>query len=108
MASGYADVLFSGPQPSTVGFTEQSAFRHYLQCLRSQVASARRASFDDTADAHERALDEADTLLSSLHAVGIRGQFRDFRSCIDSNRGALAVLRAMRGPTLRRRWNDLQ
>jgi hypothetical protein len=103
----HAEILFSGPQPSTVGFTEQAAFRHYLHCLRAQVRGARRPSFDETAAAHEAALDEADSLLSSLHEVGIRGQLRDFRNCLDANRGALAVLRATRGPMLRRQWDVL-
>ena len=41
MGSHYADVLFQGPQPTTVQFPEPQAFRHYLQCLRSQVEAAR-------------------------------------------------------------------
>lgn len=107
LGSQYADVLFAGTQPSTVGFGEQSAFRHYLRSLYSQTVSSRRATFDETVDAHEQALDFAEDLLTRLHAAGVRGQRRDFRDCIDSNRAALAVLQTNRGPMLRRHWADL-
>ncbi|MEP0873899.1 hypothetical protein NDA01_29765 [Trichocoleus desertorum AS-A10] len=105
--SNYADILFQGPQPSSVGFTEQAAFRHYLQCLRGQVTNARRTTFNDTVDAHEKALDTAETLLESLHNIGVRGQHRDFKEVVDTNRAALSVLRATRGPILRRYWDRL-
>src|SRR5262249_31079568 len=54
MGSTYADILFQGPQPSTVQFTEQAAFRHYLHCLRHQAMEARRPTFDQTVAAHEQ------------------------------------------------------
>ncbi len=105
--SAHADVLFSGVQPTTVRWTEQSAFRHYLQTLWSQVKGARLGTFDDTADAHERLLDAAESLLLNLQGVGVRGQLRDFRDAIDVNRAALSVIRSSRGPMLRRKWSTL-
>lgn len=105
--SEYASILFSGPQPSTLNFTEQAAFRHYLQCLHRQVDESRRDTFDTTCDYHERSLDKAETLLTRLHAAGVRGQARDFHDAIDVGRAALAVLRKSRGPLLRRKWNQL-
>lgn len=105
--SSYANNLFSGPQPTTVPFSEQSAFRHYLECLRNQVLNARQNSFDATIEAHESLLVEAETLLTRFHSVGIRGQMRDFREIIDVNRAALAVLRTGIGPRLRRFWTEL-
>lgn len=107
LGSKYADVLFSGAQPTSIKWTEQAAFRHYLRCLATQTSAARRATFDETADAHERALEAAETLLATLHAVGVKGQLRDFHECVDVNRAALAVLRSNRGPVLRRKWDTL-
>ena len=46
--STYAAALFSGVQPSSVGFGEQEAFRHYLQCMLHQARGVRAATFDAT------------------------------------------------------------
>jgi hypothetical protein len=105
--SPYASILFGGQQPSSVGFTEQTAFRHYLHCLRGQCAAASLNTYDDTVAAHESLLNDAQTLLATLHAAGIKGQLRDFREIIDVNRAALSVLTATRAPILRRRWSDI-
>jgi len=107
MGSAYADLFFSGVQPTSVGWSEQTAFRHYLQCLWFQTRSSRQSTFEDTADAHERALDVAEDLLATLQSVGVRGQLRDFRESIDVNRAALSVIRSTRGPVLRRKWSNL-
>jgi len=104
---GYASALFSGQQPSSMAFSEQDAFRHYLHSLRGQVSAAEANSFDATRDYHARQLDDAETLLTTLRASGVRGQNRDFADAIDSNRAALAVLDSTRGPILRRRWSTL-
>lgn len=106
-ARSYAEILFQGPQPSTVEFTEQAAFRHYLRCLRSQTVEAQRPTFEETITAHEQILDTAESLLEQLHGVGVTGGDRDFLDMIDVNRAALAVLRSNRGPILRRRWSTL-
>lgn len=107
LANNYATVLFQGTQPTTGGFTEPLAFRHYLQCLRDQVVNSKKHTFDATAAAHEQQLDQAESLLSRLHAAGIRGQHRDFSEAIDANRAALNVLRSDRRPMLNRYWTDL-
>ena len=104
---GYASVLFGGAQPSSVGFSEQMAFRHYLNCLRGQVLAAERPTFDETVAAHRELLDNAETLLSMLSASGIRGQQRDFSNIIDVNRAALELFVSLRGAMLRRRWVSL-
>lgn len=103
----YSAPLFSGPQPSAVGFTEQSAFRHYLHCLRIQCEEASAASFDDAVTAHEASLNAAEALLATLSAAGIRGQTRDFTDIVDVNRAALVVLTSTRAPLLRRKWATL-
>lgn len=104
---GYATALFSGAQPSSVGFSEQSAFRHYLHCLRGQVLASEKQTFDETVAAHRESLDNAEALLSTLSASGIRGQQRDFTDMIDVNRAALELFISLRGAVLRRRWAGL-
>lgn len=100
----YVGNLFSGTQPSTVGFTEQSAFRHYLYALFHQSRDAGAASFDETVALHGTLLDQAESLMETLAEQGVRGQQRDFSEIIDVNRGALASLVNTRGPMLRREW----
>ena len=104
---GFASALFSGPAPSSVGFTEQAAFRHYLHALRGQNVTAVRDSFDETCASHEQLLNTAGELLARLTAGGIRGQLRDFTEILDVNRAALELTRSMRGATLRRSWSRL-
>jgi len=104
---GYARRLFEGPQPTTVGFSEQLAFRHYLHALRGQVQALDSASYDEARAATDGLLDGAEDLLRTLSTAGVRGQQRDFSAAIDVNRAALALLDSMRGPILRRRWRSL-
>lgn len=70
---GYAAQLFAGAQPSSVGFTEQSAFRHYLHSLRAQVQGTTKDSFDETLSTHEELLEEAEKLLGVLVAGAFEG-----------------------------------
>jgi hypothetical protein len=104
---GYARHLFEGSQPTTVGFSEQLAFRHYLHTMRGQVQTLEHASYDEARAAQDSLLDEAEHLLGTLASAGVRGQQRDFADSVDVNRAAIAVLDSMRGPILRRRWNEL-
>jgi hypothetical protein len=104
---GYSTSLFSGAQPSSVGFNEQFAFRHYLFALHQQVSRATHATFDEAVDDHRRILDDAETNLRVLGAAGIRGQQRDFTSILDVNRAALELFVSLRGATLRRAWATL-
>lgn len=109
--SNYANLLFAGPQPTTVDFEEKISFRHYLQCLKKQVEEAHKESFEETVAFHEQLLDQAEELLDILHNAGVRGQNRDFKEkgkeIIDVNRAALATLKSGSGPRLRRNWNSL-
>ena len=107
LANPYAAPLFTGAQPSAVGFTEQAAFRHFLHCLRLQSRGAVRGTFDETLDAYNDMLDQAEALVTTLRANGVTGQKRDFTDIIDVNRAALAVLSSTRAPMLRRRWNAI-
>jgi hypothetical protein len=104
LGSDFAEVLFSGAQPSTTSFQERQAFRHYLACLRGQVLTAQRSSFRETVRAHHATLDTAEALLDQLHQAGVLGKHRDFGDILDVNRAALQVLENTRGFVLERSW----
>lgn len=104
---GYASGLFTGAQPSTVGFSEQAAFRHYLHALRCQVSRVDQSAFDAAVQAHQKLLDDAETVLQRLRGSNITGQLRDFSSMIDVNRAGLGLFSTLRGAILRRRWASI-
>jgi hypothetical protein len=104
---GYAAILFSGAQPSTVSFTEQPAFRHYLHAFRGQAMAGDQTSFDGAVQYHQNELTSAENLLQRLRAANITGQLRDFGSIIDVNRAGLGLFSALRGSILRRQWNSI-
>lgn len=105
---GYARHLFEGPQPTTVGFSEQFAFRHYLHALRGQLRALEHTSYDEARAAQEDMLGGAENFLRTLVSAGIRGQQRDFGDIVDVNRAALALIDSIRGPVLRRKWDALR
>lgn len=107
LGSGYADPLFSGPQPSTTDFDEPAAFRHYLQCFHSLARQSRLDSFEATVAHHSAVLDAAERLCATLSSAGVVGQLRDFSRAIDANRAAVAYLVSTRGPQLRRSWKRI-
>ena len=104
LKSDYADILFSGAQPTSTDYSEQQAHRHYLQCLHEQCNAATRPSFRETTEGHSQLLDHAETVINELHRRGVRGQNRDFQNIIDVNRAALMALRDTRGFVLERLW----
>jgi hypothetical protein len=106
-ASTYAAPLFSGVQPSSVGFGEQEAFRHYLQCMQRQAGGVRAVSFDATVSGLRQTLDAAERQAQRLAQNGVLPQLRGFSDAFDPVRSALASLEATRGPTLRRSWSIL-
>lgn len=103
-ATPYLGDLLSSPQPSTSGWSETQAHRHYLDALRTQARSSTRSTFDETVANHRALLDTAEHRLDALHNVGVRGQQRDFEDAIDAHRAALTVFEATHGPALRRDW----
>jgi len=104
---GYARHLFEGPQPSTVGFNEQQAFRHYLHSLHGQVSALNEPTYDEARAVQDALLDRAEGLLRMLSTAGVRGQQRDFAESIDVNRSAISLIDSLRGPMLRRHWTSL-
>ncbi len=104
---GYVDAIFSGTQPSTVSFSEQSAFRHYLHALRAQVQQVDQGSLDSAVYEYQKSLDGAESVLQHLRGANVSGQLRDFRDIVDVNRAALGLFTALRGPMLRRQWDAI-
>ncbi|MBI2303112.1 MAG: hypothetical protein HYU66_29745 [Armatimonadetes bacterium] len=107
MMSPEVGALFAGPQPSATGLSEQAAFRHYLNCFRSQILTQVKGTFDDTVGSLEEGLGNATALLTKLSEGRVSGQHRDFRDIVDVNQAALATLVRGRGAMLRRRWAEL-
>jgi len=105
--SDYASVLFSGLQPSSVGFGEPDTFRHYLQCMLRQSRAIRETTFDATVGNIRRMLDDAERQARLLASKGVLPQLRGFADAFDPVRSALSSLEATRGPTLRRGWANL-
>jgi hypothetical protein len=104
LGSHYGDPLFAGPQPTTINWGEQNAFRHYLTCLHSQVATSRQATFDDTIANHRSLLDDATSTLAITRSNGVLGQNREFYDYLDVNRSALTIYERARGARMRRAW----
>jgi hypothetical protein len=105
--SSYAAPLFSGVQPTSVGFGEQEAFRHYLQCMLHQTRAVRASTFDGTITNLRRTLDVAERQAQQLARNGVLPGLRGFSDAFDPVRSALASLEATRGPMLRRAWPTL-
>jgi hypothetical protein len=104
---GYVNPLFSGVQPSSVRFSEQMAFRHYLHALRGQTQALNASGYDEAREIQEQMLNDAEDLLNMLRSNGVLGTNRDFSESLDVNRAALAILDRQRGPVLRRRWTSM-
>jgi len=104
---GYVDQLFSGVQPTSVQFSEQAAFRHYLHALRSQARALEAGSYDEARQEHEQTITDAEQLLGTLRSNGVRGSNRDFMDSLEVNRAALTIFEKQRGPVMRRRWSSL-
>lgn len=104
---GYVTNLFSGAQPSSIGFNEPPAFRHYLHSLRKQVENLAQDGFDNAVSCYEGVLNEAEDRLKKLHRAGIKGQNRDFNDIIDAHRAAIELFSFLRAPMLRRTWGSL-
>ena len=104
LGSDYADVLFSGAQPTSTNYSQSQACRHYLQCLHEQCLHASRGSYRETYNAHLAMLESCEATLTQLRRQGVRGQDRDFSNIIDVNRSALSALENARGFVLERTW----
>lgn len=107
MMNPYCEMLFAGSIPSSTGYKESHAHKHYLCCLRHQSRMATRTSYLETRDSHLLLLETAEQILSGLRSKGIRGQDRDFSDIIDVNRAAIAVHDSEFQFSLSQEWGSL-
>lgn len=107
MKSKYCDMLFSAALPSSSGFGEKEAFRHYLHCLSIQCSTSVRKSYVETRDAHIMMLQTTEQLLNGLSEKGIKGQNRDFMEIIDVNRAAIAAFDMSYQFPMTQEWDNM-
>jgi len=106
MNSAYADILFSGAQPSLTEFSEKLAFRHYLTCLFSQCKSIQMQSYDMVLEIVNGILNQTSLNLRNAHSIGVLGQNRDFSVGIDATKSAVNNLHHEMGFLLKRMWDS--
>lgn len=92
MKSLYSDMLFRGGQPSSTGFNETEAYRHYLHCLRQQTINSTKSTYKETKDSYLEFLKSAKQIIEGLQEHGVSGQGRDFLEIIDVNKSAVFAL----------------
>lgn len=98
-----ASILFSGMMPSSVNYTNENSFFHYLYCLNRQVKEvASGRSFDERMSAYREMTGTAKKVLGFLHKYRINGQNRDFMDYFDVNDTALELFENQAGPLLSR------
>jgi len=98
-----ASILFSGAVPSSVNFTNEMSFFHYLYCLNRQVRELSAArSFGGRVSAYREMAGNAKQMLAFLHKYRINGQNRDFMDYFDVNDTALDLFGDQAGALLSR------
>lgn len=104
----YADILFSGAQPTTVNFSEREAFRHYLSCLRKQCMETSKQSYSETKAYLQMLFETALDLSEHFRQKGVRAKHRDFRNVGDSSIAAIDAFDSLRGFAFGARWNSIR
>ncbi len=105
--SDYANVLFTGVQPTTVNWGEREAFRHYLICLRKQCIDVSKDTYEDTRDYVKLLFDAAQELANLFRANGIRANHRDFSNVADVNLAVVDGFDNLRGMIMSLNWDKL-
>jgi hypothetical protein len=105
--SSYAKSLFSGVQPTSSNFGESDSFKHYLHCLRNQVNSLTKPTYEGTKNAVNLQLETAQRLTDFFTANGIRGKNRDFSNVVDDTMSAMVAFDRLRGMRLKHQWNNI-
>lgn len=105
--SNYADILFSGAQPSSVNFSEREAFRHFLDCLRFQCQQVSLSTFSDTKKILRLLFETSLDLTSYFRQNGIRGKHRDFNDVAETTNSVLDSFENLRGLLFGHSWNKL-
>lgn len=100
--------LFQGNvTPSSTGFNETDAFKHYLCCLRHQVEILNKPSYQETYSSYEMILNTAEREIERLEKAGVYGQVRSFGNFIDVNRAVINRLNKDYGFSLNMAWDTL-
>ena len=105
--SNYAEILFSGAQPTTVNYSDKEAFRHYLQCLKIQAQNTVKTTYTETKEALRIQLETSERLTSFFNSNGIRGRARDFSDVVDANLSAIDAFHRLRGMVLNHNWDNI-
>jgi len=105
--SPYADILFSGAQPSTVKFSEHDAFQHYLHCLSVQCKDVSKDTYDETMKYLRMIFETALEITTLCRSRGVRGKHRDFSDVAEINISLLDAFDSLRGMIYRHKWNSL-
>lgn len=93
--------------PSTTGFTETDAFKHYLCCLRHQIKLLDKKSYKEAFESYEMLLTTAEREIERLEKAGVYAQARSFKNFVDINRAAITQLNRNHGFALGMSWNTL-
>lgn len=104
----YSEMLFNGAQPSSTNYNETNSFKHYLHCLKVQCDILSQGSYQETYDAYEFMLNNAENQISIFKRRGMGGQNRDFAPAIEANRIAMCVNDEDYGLRLRIDWPQLR
>ncbi len=105
--STYADVLFSGAQPSSTNYRERDSFLHFLTAVRAQAASAIKPTYDETKQSVTMRIETARSITEFMQQVGITGRNKDFSQVADIQLSTVHAFNRVRGMTVRHNWNRL-
>jgi hypothetical protein len=105
--SSYADILFTGAQPTIINFSEREAFRHYLHCLSVQCKDVTKESYDDTLKYLRLIFETALDITTFYRSRGVRGKHRDFSNVAEINISLLDAFDSLRGLIYRHKWTSL-
>jgi len=100
----YVDILFSGARPTSVKFGDRLAFKHYLNTLKQQCLLAKKDTFENTIEHHQKLSDYAYDFIRRLEVDGVRERNRSFKDLVDLYQDVLFKLKKERGGLLKRQW----
>lgn len=107
LGSEYANLLFTGAQPTTVNYSERHSFQHYLHCLKYQANNSVKSTYDLTKEGLRIQLETSRELTEEFSRIGITGRDRDFGNVVDYNLSALNVFDNLRGLIQANNWNSI-
>lgn len=100
----YVDILFSGARPTSIKFGDRLAFKHYLNTLKQQCLLAKKDTFENTIEHHQKLSDYAYDFIRRLEVDGVRERNRSFKDLVDLYQDVLFKLNKERGGLLKRQW----